>query len=74
MSGYVASVGRVRIRMAIGSALLAVMLDGTVVARGQDWKAPTQFVGFAGQVGNYEDVQQSLDHLEWQDVRHTTDK
>jgi hypothetical protein len=57
-----------------GTWAAVLMLDGSLTARGQDWKSPTQFVGLSGQVGNYEAVQRGLDHLEWQDVRQTNEK
>jgi hypothetical protein len=53
---------------------LAFVLDESGAVRGQDWKSPTRFVGLSGQVGNYEEVQRSLDHLEWQEVRLTHEK
>ena len=57
-----------------GAWTAALMLDGSIAARGQDWKAPNQFIGLSGEVGNYEEVQRRLDHLEWQDVRPTNEK
>jgi hypothetical protein len=53
--------------------MITVVVTWGLVSRAvaMDWQQRERFVGIWGQVGTYEEVQQNLAHLEWQEVRGT---